>query len=494
MATMTVPQSTVQANRGASVAQSVILAFLYCLPAIWSLRFVWDPDIWWHLAAGDWILQHRAFPHTDPFSAYGAGRPWVAYSWVFEVTAAWLVAHLGLIGLVALQSALSAAIVFALQKLIFRVVPDFMISVALTTIAVIAMDPIFAPRPWLATILFFILVLNVVLQVREEFNHRHLWWLPLIFLVWANIHTQFVYGLFLLLLATAEAWWNWLNDRFSVLNRTARNAWTIAALGCVAATLVNPYFISVYKTAYELGTQPAVSDLIAELQSIAFRAPSDYLLLAIGLAAVAALAWRREDRPFPWVLLLWAMVSSFRMRRDVWMMAVVGTATIAPALRSISLLPAPRSKLQSFYSALGAGLLLAFFCGRPSLSPQRLQAEVAEHYPAAAVKVIEARAIPGPLFNTYNWGGYLIWSLPRLPVSMDGRSLLQGTPRLQRSLDTWHGHRSWESDPELQNANLIIGPQDQPLCALLRRDSRYELIYEDKVASVFVKREQPSTK
>ena len=488
----TISQATVQANRGANAAQSVILAFLYSLPAIWSLQtrsFVQDPDIWWHLAAGNWILQHRAFPHTDPFSAYGAGKTWVAYSWAFEVTAAWMVAHLGLIGLLLLQSALSAAIVFAVHKLVYRIVPDFMISVALTTVTVIAINPIFSPRPWLATILFFTLELNVVLRVREDFNHRHLVWLPLIFLAWANIHAQFVYGLFLVLLATAEAWWNWRNDRSDAVGRKARNAWTIATLGCVAATLVNPYFIGVYKTAYELGTQPAVLNLIQELQPIPFRSQFDYLLLGIGLAAISALAWRREDRPFPWVLLLWAMVSSFRMRRDFWMMAIVGAATIAPSLRGFAVPQTPRSKRQAFYAALGTGLILVCMCRLSSVAPQKLQLAVAEAYPAAAVEIVKAKGIHGPLFNEYDWGGYFIWSLPQIPPSMDGRALLQGAPRLQRSFATWNGRRDWDSDPELQNAHLILGARDEPLCTLLRRDSRYELIYEDKVASVFVRRE-----
>ena len=67
-----------------SAAQAIILAVLYALPAVWSLRslaFVTDNDIWWHLATGNWILQHAAVPRTDPFSVYGLGKSWAAYSW-----------------------------------------------------------------------------------------------------------------------------------------------------------------------------------------------------------------------------------------------------------------------------------------------------------------------------------------------------------------------------------------------------------------------------
>ena len=39
-----------------------------------------DPDIWWHLKAGDWIVQHHAVPYVGIFSRTAATRPWAAYS------------------------------------------------------------------------------------------------------------------------------------------------------------------------------------------------------------------------------------------------------------------------------------------------------------------------------------------------------------------------------------------------------------------------------
>ncbi|HEX3375401.1 MAG TPA: hypothetical protein VHS29_00985, partial [Candidatus Acidoferrales bacterium] len=54
---------------------------IYSLLALVFIRnfHIGDPDIWWHLATGRWILQHRAIPMTDPFSSYGMGKPWIAY-------------------------------------------------------------------------------------------------------------------------------------------------------------------------------------------------------------------------------------------------------------------------------------------------------------------------------------------------------------------------------------------------------------------------------
>lgn len=474
-----------------SAVQGVVLSLLYALPAIYSIRsssFVADNDIWWHLAAGRWILQHRSLPRTDPFSLYGMGKPWAAYSWGFELPAAWLVAHFGLLGLVLLHFALATAVIVVLHRMIAHRVPDFTIAAALTASAAVAMNSLFTPRPWLLTILFFFLELHIVLDAWESGKYRRLWLLPFIFCLWANVHVQFVYGGFLLVLVAGDAWLSWWKASDDASLRRARNVWTVTALLCAAATLLNPYFLGIYKVAYELGTQAQVMDLISELGAVPFRSFPNYLLLLIALAAVAALAWRREVRAFPWALLLWSVVFSLRTQRDSWLVAGVGAIIIADSLRGQAVTPWRRSRLQVGVTAIGTVLVILATGWLLGLSNQSLQATIAARYPADAVEAVKQKGLTGPLFNDFGWGGYLIWKLPEIPVSMDGRAQFHGTPRIVRSVATWQGAHDWNSDAELQNAHLVIGKLDAPLCALLRMDARYELVYEDKVASVFVRR------
>ena len=71
---------------------------------------------------------------------------------------------------------------------------------------------------------------------------------------------------------------------------------------------------------------------------------------------------------------------------------------------------------------------------------------------------------------------------------MDGRTNLHGVRRIIRSFKTWGGQPGWESDPELEAARVIIGPADSPLSYLLRRDLRFQLVYQDRLATVFVAR------
>jgi hypothetical protein len=120
------------------------------------------------------------------------------------------------------------------------------------------------------------------------------------------------------------------------------------------------------------------------------------------------------------------------------------------------------------------------------LSEPELNRFIERHFPAGAVRFINHNKLVGPLYNNLDWGGYLIWSLPGLPVSMDGRTNLHGERRIERSLATWGGYGGWDSDPELMNSRLVIADSERPLTSLLRIDPRFKLVYEDTTSAVFV--------
>ena len=101
----------------------VLLTLLYLLPAVAAIRPVLDPDIWWHLRTGQWIVEHGAVLTTDPFSSYGMGKPWIAYSWLFEILIYSLYQAFGLLGLMLYAVVFSVMIAAALRALVGRLVP-----------------------------------------------------------------------------------------------------------------------------------------------------------------------------------------------------------------------------------------------------------------------------------------------------------------------------------------------------------------------------------
>jgi hypothetical protein len=470
-------------------AQTMVLAVLFAVPALMCVHMatVTDSDVWWHLRTGEWILQHHAVPHVDSFSTL-AGKPWVAYSWLFECIVARLFQWLGLVGIVSYSTGMVLAVTLAMYHLLRRLQGDFTLSVMLTFVAMYSMGPLFTPRPWLFTILFFALELNILMQSRKTGKLRELAWLPVIFALWANTHIQFIDGLLVLGLAVAEA----VLGRWSPAARTnSRPVWLGATLVASAfATLVNPYGWRVYTVAYDLATQTGALNKISELQAIPFRSFGDFLILLLALSGMAALAWRRRLLSFESALLVFAVVLSFRSQRDVWLVATVSAAILAATIASNRKLA---GSLPVFATRLAISVaVVAVVAGFHLLhvTNDRLQNQMAETLPVRAVAAIRKSGYSGPLYNDFNWGGYLIWEL-RMPVSLDGRQNLYGDPWMDRSVATWNAEPDWASDPELISAGLVIGPLKAPLTQVLRRSPKFQIAYEDQLAAVFVARKTP---
>ena len=50
-----------------------------------TARNATDPDLWWHLRTGQWIVENGRIPHSDIFSFTRAGHPWISHEWLSEV-------------------------------------------------------------------------------------------------------------------------------------------------------------------------------------------------------------------------------------------------------------------------------------------------------------------------------------------------------------------------------------------------------------------------
>jgi len=469
------------------IAQTVLLAVLLAVPTLMCLHtaVVGDADIWWHLRTGEWILAHHAVPRVDPYSAQLAGTRWLPYSWLYELLVVKLFLRLGLVGLVVYSSTMILAITTALYHMLRRLQSDFSLTVVLTFVGLLGIGHLYTPRPWMFTILLFILEMDVLMQVRRTGRVRELLWLPVIFALWPNVHIEFIYGLLVLGLAFAEsvvARWR------CAAEARVGPAWMGAALAASSlATLANPFGWRIYGVIYDLTTQSAPFSLVSELQAIPFRGIVDFSILVFALTSAAALAWQRRFQLFETGVLVLAAILSFRAERDEWSMAVVGAMILASNLR---LNRKPAQHLPWFATALAvlvAALVVPIGLRAMHIDNPRLQTKLTINLPAQAVETIRARGYTGPLYNDFSWGGYLIWTL-RMPVSIDGRTNLYGDERLNRSVATWNGHSDWGDDAQLKSARLVIGPVQSPLTQILRLEPRFQLVYEDKLAAVFVAR------
>src|SRR5918999_27319 len=155
------------ADTEATVRRIVILLLLYCVPAFQAMLPIDDPDIWWRLRTGQWILTQGHVPTTDPFSAYGMGKPWIAYSWLFEILVYGLFANFGLSGVLLLTVGMTLLIAFTLHYAVRRTGLPFLAEVILLAVVFGSLKPVVTPRPWLFSILFFTIELHILFLIKN---------------------------------------------------------------------------------------------------------------------------------------------------------------------------------------------------------------------------------------------------------------------------------------------------------------------------------------
>ena len=465
---------------------------LYSFPALLFIRafYIADPDVWWHLRTGQWILQHRAVPITDPFSVYGADKPWIVYSWLFDSAMAGLFGRLGLLAIALYEIAVRVALVVALFHTVRSLLPGFWRAAALSAAALFTMTRILGPRPGMLTILLVIVLFDILLSASKTGRTGMLWLVPPIFALWANWHIQFVYGLFVLGVFACEPL---LNSLFRYRPRSgnllpARAAWLTLSASALA-TLLNPYGAKVYSTVFLYAGQTRIYNEITEFRAMTFRQPQHFLVVLLVLGAAMAIGWRRDARPLWLIFLLASSLLAFRSVREIWFLAVVSVCVIADgwdspgraARRSVPL----RSRIM--VSAWVLAVLMAS-CRHYGLSNDALEVQTAGAFPEAAVRFVEQHRLGGPLFNDLSWGGYLLWRLPGLPVALDGRTNVYGEDRILRFSAVWKGKPGWESDPDLARANLVITPRDAAIASLLRNSPKFDNVYEDSQAVILQRR------
>lgn len=443
-----------------------------------------DEDLWWHLRTGAWILQHRVAPIQDVFASSTFGKPWIAYTWLFDVLVAKLFDAGGLKFILALTTLLTIGFLACLVLLLSRHGRMFR-AMALSALVVVATAPLVTPRPWLFTCIFFVLELYFLMHARERC--RAVWLLPLLplFALWANVHIQFIYGLGIIALFALERPIASLL-KWPIREGQLRSRWFWASMAAAGlATMLNPYGWRLYSVVVQYATQTAPLHYIEEMQAMQFRSASDWTVLVLVCWALFALAGSKQRSALMLSLLAVSIWFGFRTGRDAWFPAVIAALVLVSPSEGAS--PGQRRVPVISWSiavpvavALVLGLLTS-----ETVSPKALQKVVEQRFPERAVAYIREHRMRTPLYNSFGWGGYLMWRLPSMPVSIDGRANLYGDARLIRFTESWSGRASWSSDPELMKAKTILLERDCPLASILRSDSRYRMVYDDDVASVF---------
>ena len=242
------------------------------------------------------------------------------------------------------------------------------------------------------------------------------------------MHIQFVYGLGLIGLFALEASLPaGTRQALSAESGTRLRAalWILLAAACLA-TLVNPYGWNLYRVVWQYAAQSAPLLLVQEMQSMPFRTPSNWIALLLIGAAIFAMGRARSKNLLLLSLLVFSSYFGFRSQRDIWFPVTAAVLALAWEIRNPAGLV--RSRWTWWIAIPLSFLITAFFLTHDNrFSDGAMQEAIDRHFPVQASAYVQSHGMQGPVYNSYNWGGYLIWRLPEMPVAIDGRANLYET-------------------------------------------------------------------
>jgi tetratricopeptide (TPR) repeat protein len=505
----------------------VVAACVYAFLA--GFHTIMDPDLGWHMATGRYVLEHHVIPATDVLSYTSYGAPWIypplagillflTHSWTGYAGLTWLCALTCL--------ALVAVMVRKPQHL------GSLCSAILAVICVPLLAQRMLPRPDLFTHLFFAAFLIILWRFYENgaspkagAQQHPLWLLPLLMVLWVNIHPGFIAGFAViggyLLLEAFE-----LADRSkrAMAAKRLKQTWPVF-VATLLATLLNPFGLKIYQASLLLTGAKGHSDptgfLVRELQPVKlsfaairgvldWRDPgSSFLWAAIAALTAFTLALRRR-RFGPAAFLLLAIYVGFQKIRYLGLFAIVvivigGSVFEEFFSRRKSPSSEPRSHRRDslpWQMTVAAVAVFVLSCvrsvdlvtSRPYIidsQEERFGAGESSQFPERAAAFILREHLPGNIYHPYNLGGFVAFRLgPAYEDFIDGRGLSPEVFREFSEISTSAvDSTEWQTEIDRRRLNVVLLPtgRSPERLADFCRGQLFRPVYLDEVSIVLLR-------
>jgi hypothetical protein len=457
-------------DRGRFIIATLVAVLLIPAALGSSATIFNDGDVSWHIATGQWILDHRAIPRTDPFSFTWAGKPWVPIEWLAEVIMAAAYRLGGYSGIAALVT----AALMALHAIVFFNAARLVRPLAAVG-TIIAMDFILLPmmlaRPLLLAWPLIAFWTWLMLRAREQGRAPPLA-AALLMAIWANLHGSFVMGL-----AIAGAFG--LEALIVSADRIrAFRQWAVFGIACLIAVFVNANGV-------EGVIHPLRIANLATLPLIDEWKPSTPVVtpffFAVLIAMLVLLWFKRPRLPVVrWLLLGALLVLALLQMRHQAVLAIVAAMLLPRGFTEKTGEAWPMRSLVPL-TAVGAAALVAIRALMP-ISPVENEAN-----PWRLIAAVPPQVRTQPVLNGYAMGGPLILSGIRPYVDgrgdMYGDDLVVGYKRITDG-DTAEFRRAVETY-DIRWA--ILPERYRKLIALLDGSPEWRRIHRDRAGAIYVR-------
>jgi energy-converting hydrogenase Eha subunit F len=479
-------------NERRSLEYLALVALIVAFFGFYAVK-VWDIDFWWHIAAGRNILENAAIPSIDPFGMYDAanacGQTVLKSEWLGQVSL-YLVYHwFGTDGIILFRAgilALCLAIVYFRCRLASSASTFALVITALAGLAILHHT---GERPQLFSFLF----ISLLFLLLDNFIRTGKRWmlysiLPLM-LMWSNTHAGALMGVAALGLFgigyTLENRWTEGHSNLSA------NKSILAVVGLSCIILVTaPSGFDTFKCIIFQQSGP-VREMVSEYASPWSLWPATmyyWIFTGVTLVSLPGLLGRTYLKQGALICAL-ALISMVGYRY-IPFFVLVATPYVAASLSRIL----KRIKIPEVAAQVTVLLIALAFLGYGFKQEKVFQHGLQEHrFPVGAVSYIKEQGLSGKIFNTMNWGGYLLWNLPgTASLFIDGRTLdpYRVVPYTNVLWTTPEGLRFFEQ----ANFNLVlVSPGNAftgkryPLIAYLKSQPDWKIVYRDGLGYLFAK-------
>ncbi len=455
-----------------------------------------DSDLGRHLTLGNYILEHRIIPTRDLFSHTLAHQPRPPYEWLSQVLFALSHRWLELDGVILLTAVVIATSLTLTYQFTEKRSKAPFISLLFVLLAIASSSIHWLPRPHIFTFLLLAIWIEQLEQIREGRPFK-LIMLPLLMLLWANLHGGFLFGVLAWLAYCA----GWLIDRWrgNADARTGQRLFTTGILSLFASILTPDLWHnweavlnnrSIFILSRTVETMPptlthpeilpftlwlvlTVALTIINLKKL----PAAHLFLIIGFGFLA-LSFARNIPLFVIACtpITTELAAAFSRRSRVWMQVEerFGNLGGQSSLLSISLV---------------AVIAAAFYFGVYQYNEGKTIFQFnPQVFPVQAVDWLEKNPQEGKMFNEFNWGGYLLYRLwPQQLVFLDSQSDFYGEDLLKEYEEALLARGDWENILAKYEVAWILIPTESPLAKALNGKPNWKIVYRDEIAVVFVK-------
>ena len=472
-----------------------------------AVRVPADTDTWWHLSSGQYIVENLTIPTTDPFSYTKFGQPWIDHGWLAQIF--WYGLYsLGGWALVAL--ALATLVTTAFWFVWKQIEANVFIAALSMVLGAIVSSVVWAARPQMVTFLL-VAITAYLLDRYKRHNGRLLPWLPLIMILWVNIHGGYAIGFMLMVAYVIGEITNVVtgHQEDPVLSWSRLRHLLVVMAICLAVVVINPHTWRMWVYPFQTVGIGALRDFIQEWQSPDFHLiyVQPFVVMLLLIVAAMGRAGRQADWTDLALVAMWTMWALFAARN----IAIFGLVTTPILARYADIawtrqweswgyervpfaadaVPTRRRQPKQLLNWVLLGLIViaALIKIAVPLTPgANLKAEEAS-LPYEAIQFIQREQPPTPIFNSYNWGGYAIFKLwPAYRVYIDGRTDLYDDAFIRRYLDVMTATDGWQQTLDEDEINTILIETNSTLAKFLRLESSgWEEVYQDDMATIFTR-------